>query len=205
MSKIRENLEFDDSALNCPEERDLAAWVVFTRLRPDGPFLYAGWLNAADEPMALDFAREHYGQDQPCDAILAIERRHLVGTDLAAPDDAPRDPGDWIVLVQDAPGDLYRTPDDEAAQRVTAATSREALDRARAAVGGDGVHGVWVAPASSLALTGENELIWRHVDQGYRLARGYSKEVRRKWETIRARKDVEAYLSEDLTEMFVDR
>jgi hypothetical protein len=64
------------------------------------------------------------------------------------------------------------------------------------------MHNVWAIPRAQLLSTGEDDLIWRYTDQSYRLARGYSREVRDKWKTIRAEQDLEAYEKEDLTETF---
>ena len=46
-----------------------------------GPFIYAGWVDAADDTMALHFACEHYGQDQECVRVCAIARSSLASTD----------------------------------------------------------------------------------------------------------------------------
>ena len=45
-------------------------------------------------------------------------------------------------------------------------------------------------------------MIWRSTDQSYRLAKGYSKIVRQKWDAIRASKDVDEYQKEDLKDTF---
>ena len=205
MSKIRQNLPAYDSALDTPAEGDLAAWVIFTQLKDDGPFLFAGWLDAADETMAMNFAREHYGQDQPCVAIWAIERGDIVGTDLREPDGRGGETRPWIVLTQAEPGDIYRTPVQADVTTVEAASSAEAIATARAALpNADALHGVWVVPKSCIVMSAPDALIWRHVDQGYRLARGYSKIVRSKWETIREQRAIDEYEKDDLKEAFVD-
>ena len=40
------------------------------------------------------------------------------------------------------------------------------------------------------------------TDQTYRLARGYAKAVREKWETLRTQRDLETYEKDDLKETF---
>ena len=61
---------------------------------------------------------------------------------------------------------------------------------------------VWVVPVDRIATTGDHELIWRYTDQTYRLARGYSKEVRAKWEKVRERNALAEYEKDDLQESF---
>ena len=55
---------------------------------------------------------------------------------------------------------------------------------------------------SDIAATEENDLIWRYTDQSYRLARGYVKDVREKWEAIRERAAYDEYEKETLKETF---
>ena len=66
MSNIRDNIPTPAGDLAFPAEGDLAPYVIFTQLKEGGPHIYAGWLDAADDAMALQFAKEHYGQDQVC-------------------------------------------------------------------------------------------------------------------------------------------
>ena len=56
MSKLRQNLTPVEGDLTMPEEGDLRGYVIFTQLKADGPFIYAGWLDAADDAMALSLA-----------------------------------------------------------------------------------------------------------------------------------------------------
>ena len=82
MSKIRE--QFDrppETPLEVSPTGDLRPFVIFTQLRKNGPHIYAGWLEAADAAMAMDFAKEHYGQDQECVGIWAIDRVNLTSSD----------------------------------------------------------------------------------------------------------------------------
>ena len=57
-------------------------------------------------------------------------------------------------------------------------------------------------PCDAIAATDAGDVIWRYTDQSYRLARGYSKDVRKKWEKIRAERDLETYEKDDLEETF---
>ncbi len=130
MSKLRENVPAPNGDLESPAEGDLEPYAVFTQLNRGDPHIYAGGVDAADPQMALQFAREHYGQDQPCVNI-------------------------------------------------------------------------WVVPKAAISATSyDHDLIWRHTDQSYRLARGYTADVRNKWKKIRARKDLAEYEKDDLKEVF---
>ena len=50
--------------------------------------------------------------------------------------------------------------------------------------------------------TGEDDLVWPLSDQSYRLARGYSKVVRMKWDALRSQRDLSEYRKDDLKETF---
>lgn len=112
------------------EDPALKSYEVFIRTKQGVRHAHAGTLEAPDSEMALQFAREHYGQDEPC-------------------------------------------------------------------------VGIWVVPRDAiLELDQEDGVIWRTTDQTYRFARGYSREVRKKWEQFRETKTVDKYQSEDLKETF---
>ena len=130
MSKIRDNVPLATGDLEFPEEGDFKTYEVFIQTKRGLRHSHAGSVDAPDGELALQFAREHYGQDEPCVNMWVV----------------PRD-------------------------------------------------AIWSADA-------EHDVIWRSTDQSYRLARGYSKEVRRKWEAIRQRKEVDEYQKEDLKEAF---
>lgn len=192
MSKRRQHVPEVDGDLSVPPEADLTPYVIFTQLKEGGPFIYAGWLDAVDDAMALAFAREHYGQDQVCTAIWAIPRRAVHGDGGETADLGGT--GAYAVFHQKKPGDNYRSAD-----MIEASSPSEAFQKAR-----DDAPAmrVWVAAMSEVAVTEPDEVIWRYTDQTYRLARGYSKMVREKWEAIRAHPDFEAYAAEDLKETF---
>ena len=81
MSKLREQVEIIEGDLQTPAEGDLAPYVVFTQLTGTGPYMYAGWIDACDDAMAIQFACEHYGRDQKCTAVWAIPRTVIAGTE----------------------------------------------------------------------------------------------------------------------------
>lgn len=79
-----------------------------------------------------------------------------------------------------------------------------AMDYAKRHYGRDQecVH-LWVVPRSAILMTDyASEVIWPLTDQGYRLARGYATDVRRKWEQVRKLRDIVEYEKEDLKETF---
>jgi 1,2-phenylacetyl-CoA epoxidase PaaB subunit len=195
MSRIRGQTPMEEGELAAAPEGDLRPFVVFTQLRQGGPYLYAGWLDAADAAMALDFAREHYGRDQECVGLWVIRRGALASSEPLYP--APDDQGarrSFQVFAYREGSAAY-----ESAGEVEARSSQEALD---ATVGrGDGDR-IWVADRSAIVATQPGEVIWRLTDQSYRMARGYSKDVREKWERIRRERDIEEYEKEDLKEAF---
>ena len=199
MSKLRENVTIFDGELEAPAEGDLKPYVIFTQLRTGGPHLYAGWVDAADDDMALQFAREHYGQDQECVNIWAIPRSALAGTEPEYPT-SRRDglPRTFQVFIRKRSGDPHAS-----AGTVEAPHSEAALKAAREQhSGGRPPSSLWVVGRDEIAATRQGDVIWRLTDQTYRLARGYSNEVRAKWEKIRAEKDLQEYEQEDLKESF---
>ena len=86
---------------------------------------------------------------------------------------------------------------------IRATSAKQALEIAqRELPGADEHHNIWTIPCDEIIATGKDEVIWRHTDQTYRLARGYSKTVREKWEQIREEKALREYEKLDLTEAF---
>lgn len=87
---------------------------------------------------------------------------------------------------------------------VDAVDDKMALEFARKHYGRDQecVH-MWVVSRDAMLGTHyENDIIWPLTNQDYRLARGYAKDVRQKWEAVRARAEVDEYQKEDIREMF---
>ena len=61
MSKLRQDVELVEGEIESPAEGDFAPYVIFTRLTDNGPHIYAGWVEAVDDPLALQFPREAHG------------------------------------------------------------------------------------------------------------------------------------------------
>ena len=199
MSKIRE--QFDgppETPLEVAPTGDLRPFVIFTQLRKAGPYIYAGWLEASDAAMAMSFAKEHYGQDQECVGIWAIDRAHLTSSDGLYRASGRNGRRSYIVMSQKKAGDLFLEAGTIEADSPAAAVdaARRGLRMAQAA------HCIWVVPPEHVNKSGENELIWRYTDQSYRLARGYGREVRAKWIAFRDEKKLAEYEKDDLAEAF---
>jgi len=203
MSKIREHIPetTDPDVLDerLPAEGDLSPWVVFTRVAEGRPFVYAGWLDASDEAMALDYAKQHYGRDQQVDAVWAIPRVAMASTEPEYPPSAELlDETTWVAFTRSSFDDVYAS-----AGTVEARSQALALEKARAAFDPNGDHhSLWVAEDARILRTDDDELVWRHCDQSYRMARGYSRDVRAKWEKIRADEDISTYEKDDLKDAF---
>lgn len=196
MSKIREQFESPPSTpLGVEPTGDLKPYVIFTQLRAGGPYIYAGWLEAADDDMAMAFAKEHYGQDQECVNIQAIRREDITSSDGLYVGKAAG--GSFSVFTQKKAGDLWIT-----AGTVDGAKPQAAIDAARATMKqATTAHAIWVVPVNRI-ITTHGDLIWRHTDQSYRLARGYGREVRVKWIAFRDEKQLAEYEKDDLAEAF---
>lgn len=203
MSKVREQFERmglgRGEELAFEQEGDLQPFVIFTQLKEGGPHVYAGWVDAADEQMALDFGCEHYGQDQACTNIWAIPRQFIAGMRMnleAAKEAVPE--REYILFTQKEAGDQHLE-----GPRVRATSAHEALQTAPEAIDNHAeLHNVWAVPAEEIISTPPGAMIWRETDQTYRLARGYSKGVKEKWTQIRKRQDLETYEKDDLKETF---
>lgn len=200
MSKIRE--QFDrppETPLEVSPTGDLRPYAIFTQLRKGGPHIYAGWLEAADAAMAMDFAKEHYGQDQECVGIWAIDRVHLTSSDgLYAATGSSGGGGTFAIFTQKKAGDLFLE-----AGMMDAASPQAAIESAKKSNRmAQHAHCVWVASKSHLLSTDDDDLIWRHTDQSYRLARGYGREVRAKWIAFRDERKLAEYEKDDLAEAF---
>jgi 1,2-phenylacetyl-CoA epoxidase PaaB subunit len=199
MSRLRDNVDTTGGDLETPAENDLAPYVIFTQLTEGGPHVYAGWVDAVDERMALQFGREHYGQDQKCTSVWAIPRPAIAGTGEEYP--ASREVGPartYEVFSQKRSGDQH-----VGVGRVEATSSAAALDAAQQQLcGGEIPHCIWVVPCDRIAATDKGDVIWRLTSQDYRMARGYAADVRDKWEKVRAQKDLEEYEKDDLKEVF---
>lgn len=198
-SKVRANIPIRTDELEFPAEGDMKPYVIFTQLKADGPFVYAGWVDAMDDEMAIHFGCEHYGQDQECVNLWAISRDAIAGTESEFPTspDATRTPT-FEIFSQPEAGDHRRS-----AGSIEAANSEAALEEAKRKLSETNPpHSIWVVAKDAIAATDKDDVIWRLTDQSYRFARGYSKDVRDKWEKIRAARDLNEYEKDDLKEMF---
>jgi len=197
MSKVREQFTVPpQTPLDVSPTGDLKPYVIFTQLKSGGPYIYAGWLEAADDAMAMDFAKEHYGQDQECVNVMAIRRDHITSSDGLYVSKQSGE-GTFQVFTQKKAGDLWITW-----ETIEAATPQAAIDAARQTMKqAANAHAIWVADVTNLLST-HGDLIWRHTDQSYRLARGYGREVRAKWIAFRDEKQLAEYERDDLQEAF---
>lgn len=74
LSKFRRDFQAGEGELATPPTGDLKAFEVFIQLEHGKPPVYAGSVDAADLAMALTFARDHYGRDQPCVGLWVAPR-----------------------------------------------------------------------------------------------------------------------------------
>jgi 1,2-phenylacetyl-CoA epoxidase PaaB subunit len=224
MSRLREQFRApppSDVALAAPPTGDLTPFVIFTQLRTGGPWIYAGWLEAADAPMAMTFAKEHYGQDQECVGVCAIAREHITSSDglypppgaahgepavagahrsttTPPPSPAPESRGRYVLFTQKRAGDLFIE-----AGAIDAVSPQHALELTRATNRmAQHAHCIWAVAKLHMVSSGETDLIWRHTDQSYRLARGYGRDVRAKWIAFRDEKQLAEYEKDDLADAF---
>jgi len=195
MSKLRESVPQPSGELTVEPTGDARPFVIFTQLKAGGPYIYAGWLEAPDADMAMAFAKEHYGQDQECVNIQAIDRADITSSDGLYECGAARGP--FAVFTQKRAGDLWI-----GAGVVESAKPQAAIEAARKSIKqAAGAHAIWVVPDEKINIT-HGDLIWRHTDQSYRLARGYGREVRAKWVAFRDEKQLAEYEKDDLQEAF---
>ena len=82
MSRLRDQLQLPpEGELTVPVMGDARPYEVFIQLVRGKPHVHAGTVDAVDDAMALQFAREHYGQDQACVHVWVVPRAAMVGTD----------------------------------------------------------------------------------------------------------------------------
>ncbi len=185
--------------MDFPAEPDLGAYVVFTQLNEKAPHVYAGWLEGPDDALAMTLAREHYGQDQVCTSIWIAPRAFVAGMRVnrkGAAEEVTR--RSYQLFTQRQSGDQHRS-----GPVVEATCAADALEIARAEIqGAERMHNLWAIPSGRIVRTAPGTVIWRHTDQSYRLAGGYSRTVREKWERIREANALEEYEKDDLKEAF---
>jgi ring-1,2-phenylacetyl-CoA epoxidase subunit PaaB len=82
VSRLRDHLPLPgEGELKSPPEGDARPFEVFIQLVRGKPHVHAGTVDAPDAEMALQFAREHYGQDQACVHLWVVPRSEMLGTD----------------------------------------------------------------------------------------------------------------------------
>mgnify|MGYP003318714204 CR=1 FL=1 len=87
---------------------------------------------------------------------------------------------------------------------VVASNGKDARTKCKEEIVGDkSTYAIWTCPFSQLSrIDDSTDMIWRTTDQRYRLAKGYSKIVRKKWDALRTEKAVDKYQEEDLKDTF---
>ena len=205
MSKLRQRDFSFDSELAPSMDGALNSYIVYTCKKEGGAHRYAGYLNAPDIQLALEYACEHYGQDEVCVNIWVHPANVLRETPCAEDaidntlgcdgPDIENDPA-WAIFTQRKRGDIHVE-----AGLLNAPDADTALQRAIARHGKNVVQ-VRVVPFDQIKSTTPNQLIWRTHDQTYRLARGYSKSVRMKWAAIRNAEDINEYVKDDIQSHF---
>lgn len=75
-SKVRQHalIPIRASEIAVEPTGDMKAYEVFIQLERGRPHAHAGSLEAVDDAMALAFARDHYGRDQPCVQVWVVPR-----------------------------------------------------------------------------------------------------------------------------------
>lgn len=81
MTNLRQNVPLQTGDLPSQPEGDLKPYEVFIQVERGKPHAYAGSVDAADDQMALLFAREHFGRDQQCVQVWVVPRAAIVRTD----------------------------------------------------------------------------------------------------------------------------
>lgn len=202
MSKVRERTLSAEGELPAPTP-DAKQWVVYTQKRKGAPSKWAGTVEAVDAELALQYSREHYGLDEACVSLIIYERGDSVDGEYSigplAPTKADGADGDeWLVFTLAKRGGNHQT-----AGTVKAPDAATAIDRATADFADGKVCNIRVVLASRVHKTTEEEMvIWRTHDMTYKLAKGYSKQVRSKWTRIRDNPAYEQYQKEDIETHF---
>lgn len=191
MTSPRINPPKQTGDLSFPEVDSFPIWEVFTQKRPTKEHVHAGSLSAPDASLAQQFAREHYGQDQVCISLWVGTRSDFLAVD------GKQDT--YELFVQWESGDRHihiGTVEASNGQDAKSKCESQFLDNKP-------FFSVWSISASDLTVIDEKDnLIWRTTDQTYRLASGYSRVVRKKWDAIREAEAVDAYQEEDLKDTF---
>lgn len=75
-TKIRQHalIPIHDGEIAVRPTGDMKPYEVFIQIERGRPHAHAGSLEAVDDAMALSFARDHYGRDQPCVQVWVVPR-----------------------------------------------------------------------------------------------------------------------------------
>jgi len=76
-SKTRQIGNSHRSTYPIPVENDFKVFEVFTQQSRGLPHVHAGSLRAPGQEMAVEFARECFGQDESCVDVWVVAREHL--------------------------------------------------------------------------------------------------------------------------------
>lgn len=80
LSKIRAEIpEYSDDALDA-DGAHLKSYEVFVQVERGKSQTHVGSVDAVDDEMALLFAREHFGRDQPCVQVWVCPREAITKT-----------------------------------------------------------------------------------------------------------------------------
>jgi 1,2-phenylacetyl-CoA epoxidase PaaB subunit len=205
MSKIRQQGFSFPEELPPPANEVVNSFIAYTSRKEGAPHRYAGYINAPDIDLALEYACEHYGQDEECTSIWIHEVKDLTETPCADEsvdptsgsdaEDSNADP-EWVVFTQKHRGDIHIETG-----LLHAPNAENALSKAIARHG-EGTVQIRVVPRERIDATAPDQVIWRMHDQTYRLARGYSKLVRTKWAAVRKAEDIDEYRKDDIEHHF---
>jgi 1,2-phenylacetyl-CoA epoxidase PaaB subunit len=192
LSETRRNIPMTTGDLTTSEVENFPIWEVFTQKKENDVHVHAGSLSSPDASFAQLFAREHYGQDQVCISLWVGPR------ELFTSDEGENEI--YEVFVQWSAGLKH-----EHVGEVEAGNGKEAKDICKEQfVGEKTFFSIWAIQNSKLTkVDGATDMIWRATtDQTYRLASGYSRKVRQKWDALRASNAVDKYQEEDLKETY---
>ena len=196
ISRVRRDLPVLEGELSVPADGDLQPWLVMTQPNAAKPHVSAGWVDACDEAMAMQFARHHYGRDQKVASIWAMPRAAMIDSSEQASGESRT--GSWQLITQEHDasllfcGAVYEN-----------CTASEAWSKASSILESDAsMYAVWLIHVDDISRTAADDLVWPLSDQSYRLARGYSKVVREKWDALRTQRDLDDYRKDDLKETF---
>ena len=191
-SKARSNLPETTGELSTGEVAPFPSWEVFTQKKLGDIHLHAGSLSAPDANFAQMFAREHYGQDQECISLWVGPREIFTASDGGQET--------YEIFVQWVAGGRNEHVGEVEAENGTDAKTKCVVQF----IGDKEYFTIWSAPNSLLIkIDSATDMIWRETtDQNYRLAKGYSRVVRQKWDAIRAGEAVDKYQEEDLKDTY---